>query len=175
MKEEETQQKSSENDDREFGSENINIGGEALSNAFIKEKEKDQEEKDEENAKTPDLFQDNREDTPKSIPWLTSRTDVSDPWTKLHNEIIEFYRIFGPSSERNLIRKNLFKKVKKFIKGVFPKAIIKMFGSTAAMLYLPNSDIDIVVFLPEKSKNDLKNARKLHKLLSQISWITSCE
>ena len=92
------------------------------------------------------------------IPWMTPRTRVSDPWIKLHNEIVEFYRIFGPSKEQNIVRKSMFIKVKEVIKEFFPGCVVKMFGSTPAMLYLPKSDVDIVVFLPKKSSfsNDLK-------------------
>ncbi|CAI2371144.1 unnamed protein product [Moneuplotes crassus] len=154
---------------QEFGAENIDISGEALSNAFkkVKDEENQEEDKVEENLETTKKI--------SGIPWATSRTDVEDPWVKLHNEIIEFFRTFGPNRKRNALRKELFKKIKKVIKAVFPDCIVKIFGSTAAMLYLPQSDIDIVVFLPQKSTNDLKNARKLHRMISSISWVTSCE
>lgn len=114
-------------------------------------------------------------DDDNQVPWLTPRTKVNDPWVQLHNEIIEFYRIYGPSRENNILRKNLFIKMKKAIKKFFPGSIVKMFGSTAAMLYLPKSDIDVVVFLPRKDTNDLKNAKRLYKLISKMSWVKSCE
>ena len=112
-----------------------------------------------------------------TIPWMTLRTKVSDPWIRLHNEIVEFCRIFGPSKEQNIVRKNLFIKIKEVIKEFFPGCVVKMFGSTPAMLYLPKSDVDIVVFLPKKSStsNDLKNAQRLSKYIGRISWIKSSE
>ena len=130
-------------------------------------------------------YEEKSDDEPKHVdfesgdspPWMTSRTQVKDPWVRLHNEIVEFYRIFGPSKTQNAIRKKLFLKIKAVIKESFTDSIVKMFGSTAAMLYLPKSDIDIVVFLPHKSanSNDLKNAQKLSKYIGRVSWIKSSE
>lgn len=173
-------------DEREFGGENIQIPGEAISAAFRKQKleeESDEEEKAEVNSNNGSNMAVEKEEVPShleiatasGIPWMTSRTDVNDPWVQLHNEMVEFYRLFGPTKEQNVIRKNFFLKVKKVIKKVFPNSVVKMFGSTAAMLYLPKSDIDVVVFLPKQISNDFKNAKKLHKLMSQISWVKFCE
>lgn len=169
-------------DGREFGGENIQIQGDAISAAFRKqrkEEESDEEDKAEVNSSKGSNMELEKEEVPShlevatasGIPWMTSRTDVNDPWVQLHNEMVEFYRLYGPTREQNVIRKNFFLKVKRVIKKVFPNSVVKMFGSTAAMLYLPKSDIDVVVFLPKQIINDFKNAKKLHKLMSQISWV----
>lgn len=173
-------------DEAEFGGDNICISGNAASANFKKggkeASEQEEDKNDISNSEVASMAIDEGAsdvanlnfNSTSSIPWMTPRTQVNDPWIQLHNEMVEFYRLYGPSKAQNLIRKNLFMKVKRVIKKFFPGAVVKMFGSTAAMLYLPKSDIDIVVFLP-KSQNDHKNARKLHKLINKISWVKSCE
>lgn len=165
--------------ENDFGGDKIDISTDSQINNFKKQpKETDEEDKIEVTSNKSASMQPNENETnvesiSSSVPWLTSRTEVSDPWIKLHNEIVEFYRLYGPNPKMNNLRRDLFLKVKNVIRKFFPGSVVKMFGSTAAMLYLPKSDIDIVVFLPKQSNNDHKSAKKLHKLISKISWVKS--
>ena len=174
-------------DENEFGGELIEINGkEFFQKEFHLDKQtftslqKDKSKKFDENN---DQSNDDKNDSDMSIsqkdeleiPWMTIRTQVDDPWVQLHNEIIEFYKIYGPNRESKKIRKKLFNKTKRTIKAIFPGSLVKMFGSTAAMLYLPKSDIDIVVFVPKQTLNEHKSSKKLYKYINKISWIKSCQ
>jgi predicted nucleotidyltransferase len=182
-------------EENDFGGDNIVISG-LPSSASFKKASNEEDKFDDDSDMSPDEKDSRRnsageelkrkgldredefdeeplgEFTSSEIPWMTPRTQVQDPWIKLHNEMVEFVRFYGPTEESNEIRRALFLKVKNVIKKFFPGAIVKMFGSTAAILYLPRSDIDIVVFLPNSS-NDMKSARRLHKLINKISWVKS--
>jgi hypothetical protein len=50
------------------------------------------------------------------MPWMTERCKVEDPFVQLHNEIVEFYNILGPTKDSEQKRKKLFLKVSKHIK-----------------------------------------------------------
>lgn len=84
-----------------------------------------------------------------------------DPYIQFHNEIVEFYNTYGPRLEDNEIRRKYFGKVKREIKFLWPDAKVKVFGSSATMLYLPMSDIDVVVKVPGFEKQAKKMVRKL--------------
>ncbi|CAI2360209.1 unnamed protein product [Moneuplotes crassus] len=100
----------------------------------------------------------------KHIPWVSpSIVGVSSPKLQLHNEIVEFYKVFGPNPKEMHNRAECFKAVKKAIKRyiksrpeINSKDIkVRVFGSSCTNLYVNStvkryyklipSDIDIVV------------------------------
>ena len=107
---------------------------------------------------------------------MTKRVECTlDPFVQFHNEIVEFCKIYGPSEEDYEIRRKFFSKVKREIKFIWPDAKVKVFGSTATKLYLPMSDLDVVVRIPGFDKNSMKFVRKLQSRLARLSWTRSCE
>lgn len=108
-------------------------------------------------------------------PWLSPEILCENPWIQLHNEIIKFYQFYGPCESEDRIRKDFYFRVRDQIKKVWPYAKIKIFGSTASRLYLPQSDLDVVVFLPKSKVDDLKLVKTLQNKLSKLAWTRSCE
>ena len=74
---------------------------------------------------------------------------------------MEFYNYYGPNEAENEGRKRFFGKVKREIKFLWPSAKVKVFGSTATKLFLPMSDVDVVVRVPGFDKSSMKMVRKL--------------
>ena len=78
--------------------------------------------------------------------WMTKRcVDAVDPFVQLHNEIVEFHNYYGPKESDGIVRREFYEKVKREIGFLWPDAKVRVFGSTATKLYLPMSDIDLVV------------------------------
>ncbi|CAI2370498.1 unnamed protein product [Moneuplotes crassus] len=104
--------------------------------------------------------------------WGASPDD--DALTKLHNEIIGFLRICGPTLRNINLRKKIFFFTKMFVKEVLPDCVIKVSGSTAIMTYLTRSPIDVVLFFPNKTSSEAKNAQLLVEASKKEDWIYTC-
>ena len=63
----------------------------------------------------------------------------------LHEEIEAFYRTVQPTPESHSLRMNLLQKVRSLVQSLWPEARVEPFGSFATGLYLPTSDMDIVI------------------------------
>ncbi|XP_040542883.1 terminal nucleotidyltransferase 4A isoform X9 [Gallus gallus] len=64
----------------------------------------------------------------------------------LHEEIIDFYDFMSPRPEEAAMRREVVKRIETVIKDLWPTADVQIFGSFSTGLYLPTSDIDLVVF-----------------------------
>ncbi|XP_042319854.1 terminal nucleotidyltransferase 4A isoform X2 [Sceloporus undulatus] len=64
----------------------------------------------------------------------------------LHEEIMDFYDFMSPRPEEAVMRKEVVKRIETVIKDLWPTADVQIFGSFSTGLYLPTSDIDLVVF-----------------------------
>ncbi|XP_019346652.2 terminal nucleotidyltransferase 4A isoform X5 [Alligator mississippiensis] len=64
----------------------------------------------------------------------------------LHEEIMDFYDFMSPRPEEAAMRKEVVKRIETVIKDLWPTADVQIFGSFSTGLYLPTSDIDLVVF-----------------------------
>ncbi|XP_069770285.1 terminal nucleotidyltransferase 4A isoform X3 [Narcine bancroftii] len=78
------------------------------------------------------------------IPWKTMKYNVGV--TGLHEEVLEFYNFMSPRPEEETMRKEVVKRIESVIKELWPTADVQIFGSFSTGLYLPTSDIDLVVF-----------------------------
>ncbi|KAK6353148.1 hypothetical protein TWF696_005138 [Orbilia brochopaga] len=89
----------------------------------------------------------------------------------LHKEIIDFYDYIKPQAYEHAVRHDLVRRLRKIVQSTWPDADIQAFGSFAAEIYLPTSDMDIVVmsrqfFQTSKPKYDtVGNIRKLTRIL----------
>lgn len=63
----------------------------------------------------------------------------------LHEEIEDFFHYMSPNPEEHNIRMTVVRKIKTIIKQLWPFAKVEVFGSFRTGLYLPTSDIDLVV------------------------------
>lgn len=64
----------------------------------------------------------------------------------LHDEIKEFFTFMTPDPEEQVMREEVVQRIKKVIKDLWPNVEVDIFGSFRTGLYLPTSDIDLVVF-----------------------------
>ncbi|KAG7255203.1 hypothetical protein CRUP_034471 [Coryphaenoides rupestris] len=64
----------------------------------------------------------------------------------LHEEIKDFYEYISPRPEEEKMRLEVVDRIKEVIHDLWPSAEVQVFGSFSTGLYLPTSDIDLVVF-----------------------------
>nr|KAF6442569.1 terminal nucleotidyltransferase 4A [Rousettus aegyptiacus] len=65
---------------------------------------------------------------------------------RLHEEIIDFYNFMSPCPEEAAMRREVVERIETVVKDLWPAADVQIFGSFSTGLYLPTSDIDLVVF-----------------------------
>ncbi|XP_069822044.1 terminal nucleotidyltransferase 4B isoform X2 [Dendropsophus ebraccatus] len=105
----------------------------------------------------------------KGTPWKSR--NYSDEVIGLHEEIIDFYKYMSPRPEEEKMRMEVVKRIENVIKELWPSADVQIFGSFKTGLYLPTSDIDLVVF--GKWENlplwTLEEALRKHKVADENS------
>lgn len=77
-------------------------------------------------------------------PWKVK--NYSDGIVGLHEEITDFYEYISPRREEERMRQEVVDRIKGVIHDLWPTAEVEVFGSFSTGLYLPTSDIDLVVF-----------------------------
>nr|XP_041574492.1 terminal nucleotidyltransferase 4B isoform X2 [Taeniopygia guttata] len=91
----------------------------------------------------------------RTQPGLAEPLYTGTPWKKrnysqgvvgLHEEIIDFYKYMSPRPEEETMRMEVVNRIENVIKELWPNADVQIFGSFKTGLYLPTSDIDLVVF-----------------------------
>ena len=112
--------------------------------------------------------------TPNSLyPWVkdhdhSKQKEIAD-WLTL--EMKDFVNYISPSSEEIVTRNNVISTLKKEIGKFWPGTETHVFGSCATDLYLPGSDIDMVVV---SETGDYENRSRLYQLstfLRTKSWL----
>ncbi|XP_068616238.1 terminal nucleotidyltransferase 4A-like [Brachionichthys hirsutus] len=76
--------------------------------------------------------------------WKTRR--YSPGVNGLHEEIVDFFNFISPRPEEEAMRRGVVSRIEGVIKDLWPTARVEIFGSFSTGLYLPTSDIDLVVF-----------------------------
>ncbi|KAM6943623.1 terminal nucleotidyltransferase 4B [Xenentodon cancila] len=77
-------------------------------------------------------------------PWKVR--NYSEGIVGLHEEIKDFYEYISPWPEEEKMRLEVVDRIKGVIHDLWPTAEVQVFGSFSTGLYLPTSDIDLVVF-----------------------------
>uniref|UniRef100_A0A3P9JV95 Terminal nucleotidyltransferase 4A n=1 Tax=Oryzias latipes TaxID=8090 RepID=A0A3P9JV95_ORYLA len=77
---------------------------------------------------------------------LWKRRRYSPGINGLHEEILDFFHFMSPKPEEEAMRRDVVNKIEGVIKDLWPTARVEIFGSFSTGLYLPTSDIDLVVF-----------------------------
>ncbi|KAF3288283.1 hypothetical protein TWF970_005364 [Orbilia oligospora] len=105
----------------------------------------------------------------KQYPWLKpdSVTDHSNSlytsvW--LHKEIVDFHDYIKPQQYEHIVRHDLVRRLRELIQSRFDDADIQAFGSFAAEIYLPTSDMDIVLL----SRQYLETSRPKYDSVNEI-------
>jgi non-canonical poly(A) RNA polymerase PAPD5/7 len=82
-------------------------------------------------------------------PWATSAYAHRNFTVRLHEELLDFCTYVSPKPEEQQMRAELIQRLDALVKEAFPNSPnvhLKPFGSYATKLYLPISDIDLVLF-----------------------------
>ncbi|XP_030061290.1 terminal nucleotidyltransferase 4A isoform X2 [Microcaecilia unicolor] len=83
---------------------------------------------------------------PAGTPWKGRNSKYSAGIQGLHEEIHDFYKFISPRPEEAAMRRDVVQRIEMVIKDLWPSADVQIFGSFSTGLYLPTSDIDLVVF-----------------------------
>ncbi|RKP20514.1 Nucleotidyltransferase, partial [Rozella allomycis CSF55] len=98
----------------------------------------------------------------KDSPWWTEEHKKAAydrfPTDRLNLEVASFVDYISPNEYDIKARTHVVERVEKAVKSIWPDATVKVFGSFDTSLFLPSSDIDIVVFCP--TSNELKKVAK---------------
>ncbi|XP_019869826.1 terminal nucleotidyltransferase 4B [Aethina tumida] len=78
-------------------------------------------------------------------PWRVSKFPYGLGVLGLHQEIEHFYKYMSPTDAEHKLRSEVVARIKAIIVSKWPDAQVEIFGSYRTGLYLPTSDIDIVV------------------------------
>lgn len=98
--------------------------------------------------------------TAECYPWISKSTRlIKNPNLRLHNEIIDLYNYLKPKDNLEKIRKIVIEKLDSYLKSFNIEYKIYPFGSHETKLYLPNSDIDLVI---------INNNLSVKKLINKI-------
>uniref|UniRef100_A0A4W4FI73 Terminal nucleotidyltransferase 4A n=1 Tax=Electrophorus electricus TaxID=8005 RepID=A0A4W4FI73_ELEEL len=102
-------------------------------------------------------------------PWKTRK--YSPGVNGLHEEIMDFYEFMSPRPEEEAMRRDVVNRIETVIKDLWPTANVQIFGSFSTGLYLPTSDIDLVVFgkWDRPPLQQLDQALKQHNLAEPFS------
>jgi non-canonical poly(A) RNA polymerase PAPD5/7 len=106
-------------------------------------------------------------------PWMNGHTMLTSvnhlnrihPLVRLHNEIVWFVRLIEPTVEEIRARERLVQRVRALVQKTFENgSSVEVFGSQATNLFLPTSDIDIVVYTkPLETSNNNANESKTNE------------
>ncbi|XP_053743239.1 terminal nucleotidyltransferase 4A-like isoform X2 [Synchiropus splendidus] len=96
--------------------------------------------------------------------WKTRR--YSSGINGLHEEIVDFFNFMSPKPEEEAMRRDVVNRIEGVIKDLWPTAQVEIFGSFSTGLYLPTSDIDLVVFgkWEHPPLQELEQALKRHNM-----------
>ncbi|XP_068179601.1 terminal nucleotidyltransferase 4A-like [Antennarius striatus] len=99
--------------------------------------------------------------------WKTRR--YSPGINGLHEEIVDFFNFISPRPEEEAMRRGVVNRIEGVIKDLWPTARVEIFGSFSTGLYLPTSDIDLVVFgkWNYPPLQELEQALKRHNVAGQ--------
>jgi len=78
-------------------------------------------------------------------PWVREGGYTSDV-VGLHHEIRDFLKYISPTDKEKRMREQVVKRIQSVILDLWPYARVEVFGSYKTGLYLPTSDVDLVVF-----------------------------
>ncbi|OXA60136.1 Non-canonical poly(A) RNA polymerase PAPD5 [Folsomia candida] len=78
-------------------------------------------------------------------PWIVQGKLYSRGPVGLHEEMEDFFNYMSPTEEEHSVRLSVVHRIKSVIHSLWPESTVEVFGSFRTGLYLPTSDIDLVV------------------------------
>ncbi|XP_065862069.1 uncharacterized protein [Euphorbia lathyris] len=100
--------------------------------------------------------------------WFRGNSRFRSPMLQLHKEIVDFCDFLSPTPEEEAARSTAIKCVSDVIKYIWSNCKVEVFGSYRTGLYLPTSDVDVVI-LESGIKSPQIGLQALAKALSQKS------
>lgn len=110
-----------------------------------KRKRDDNDDKDTNNKKRMSEF-----------PWLRDHSDIDNMADWLTEEIKDFVAYVSPAESEIVARNDAMRRIRNLVHGIWSDAEAHVFGSYATDLYLPGSDIDMVI-LSDSGRYDTKD------------------
>ena len=105
--------------------------------------------------------------------WASSRTlGMRNRLHQLHEEIIDFYHFIKPNASERQAHKNIVDRLSQITSEVWPDSSLELFGSVKTGLWVPNSDIDVVLVARGTSNAILQ---KLHKEIKKADLASHLE
>lgn len=104
--------------------------------------------------------------------WTPWKTRKYNPGVLgLHEEVMDFYNFMSPRPEEAAMRQEVVNRIEMIIKELWPTADVQIFGSFSTGLYLPTSDIDLVVFgkWERPPLQELEQALRKHNVAEPFS------
>lgn len=99
----------------------------------------------------------------QEAPWLKKPSLYSaNAIERLHQEIVDFAEYLQPTQAEQMARDSVIHRITRVVEGKWPSAKVLCFGSFESRLFLPSSDIDLVIEMKGVGKDSL---RKLARLL----------
>lgn len=93
---------------------------------------------------------------PSRPPWLSSSTlALDDPLLQLHEELIDFHNFTLPTPGEKAAQINVIKRLEMIGRELWTDAQVRTFGSMETGLWVPGSDIDVVVLTEQET--DVQN------------------
>ena len=91
----------------------------------------------------------------------------------LHEDILDFWQAFQPTTQEATARAGLLERVRALVADLWPEGEVKPFGSYATGLFLPSSDVDLVVLglgLESKAERVAGLRQIAQALRRETSW-----
>ncbi|KAJ0406815.1 hypothetical protein P43SY_008837 [Pythium insidiosum] len=107
------------------------------------------------------------------MPWMCDKEGYfqENLYVALHEEILDFVRFMSPTPEELDRRRELVDEMTALVTSLWDGATMDTFGSHRTQLFLPNSDIDIVIFgVPSGTKPLFELAERL-EALDMVSYL----
>ncbi|XP_010675574.2 uncharacterized protein LOC104891567 [Beta vulgaris subsp. vulgaris] len=98
--------------------------------------------------------------------WFRADCRFKSPMLQLHKEILDFCDFLSPTLEEAAARNAAIERVSDVIRYIWPYCKVEVFGSYRTGLYLPSSDIDVVI-LESNIKTPQIGLQALARALSQ--------
>ncbi|OQR86062.1 Poly(A) RNA polymerase [Achlya hypogyna] len=82
-----------------------------------------------------------------AAPWMGTRKKYTNKnvFLQLHEEILDFVSFLSPTQEEIAMRKEAIAAMRTIVTDLWPEATVEAFGSHLTEMYLPTSDVDLVV------------------------------
>ncbi|GLI63863.1 hypothetical protein VaNZ11_006973 [Volvox africanus] len=77
--------------------------------------------------------------------WMSYVSRIDSPLLRLHQELVELCELVQPTPEEAAARREAVAVVSEVVRSIWPQARCEIFGSYATGLYVPTSDIDLVI------------------------------